>query len=861
MGDRPEEYLAFLPGPRGENAEQLRRLLSGVVDDYLYWRRNYYPDDPVVLTPSQRLGLADTAARLDQHLEVLEARLRRSFPFHSPRYVAHQQSEVALGALAGGLLGMLYNANNVTTESGNVSVEVEIEAASKLIGMIGYTPPPAKPGPGAGRDAYMAFRDAALGDYAWCHLTSGGTAANIEALWVARNVTYQAVWVAEVCREEHIEILVTPSGSEQAVSLADLDDNKVLNLPPSESTRLLSELYDRAVRRDEPSEPSESGSGSARAAVQHILECFKQVARARPLPSLLAEHPPALFVTGARHYSLDKAVDVLGLGGRAVVNVASDSRHRMDLDDLVAKVRSVLGEGGRVPLALIAIVGTTEEGAVDPLHRILALRRELEAELEVSPWVHADAAWGGYLATLGHLSATDRIRLKAAKALTAATGRRVEPPAARSALWVAELLSATLGSGQLSAGIARAANDLVVAVEAGSENCETSFASLVDAINQELADSQPQLRLEATFDPDVDSGDLELLIDQQQRFLQACVTQRLALANGNAVWEPEPFPAPGADREVLEAVHALRRADSVTVDPHKMGYQQYACGAIAFRDDRCRAYVHQRAPYLTDFADNVSRQPLAHAEPDDHGGFTVRIEAPGAFTLEGSRPSGQATGLWLATEVLGLDQDNHGRLVRDSWRSARQLYSWLREWDRIEREVFCPEGSEPSFRFVIWTADDRGEPAPPDTNLVIFGVVPTVEPTFARYVHLTEAVYKKFSIAAERGEHQHSYSQPFFVSRTEFAADSYPPGALSATARNAGIVDFDEQYKKTAAGGGAERGVIVLRSTVMNPYLFGLQTAGRADLIRDLVVAMAEVARAETRPGRVGAGGSQAMSS
>jgi glutamate/tyrosine decarboxylase-like PLP-dependent enzyme len=44
-------------------------------------------------------------------------------------------------------------------------------------------------------------------------------------------------------------------------------------------------------------------------------------------------------------------------------------------------------------------MGSTEEGAVDPLHRILGLRQRFQAK-GLSFLVHADAAWGGYFATM-----------------------------------------------------------------------------------------------------------------------------------------------------------------------------------------------------------------------------------------------------------------------------------------------------------------------------------------------------------------------------------------------------------------------------------------------------------------------------
>lgn len=50
--------------------------------------------------------------------------------------------------------------------------------------------------------------------------------------------------------------------------------------------------------------------------------------------------------------------------------------------------------------AVVAIIGSTEEGAVDRLTEVLQLRKKFQDEHGLSFLVHADAAWGGYFATM-----------------------------------------------------------------------------------------------------------------------------------------------------------------------------------------------------------------------------------------------------------------------------------------------------------------------------------------------------------------------------------------------------------------------------------------------------------------------------
>jgi hypothetical protein len=104
--------------------------------------------------------------------------------------------------------------------------------------------------------------------------------------------------------------------------------------------------------------------------------------------------PPCVFVPGSKHYSFPKAVALLGLGLESLVNVAVDLDARQDLSDLRRRLDECLAER-RPVIAVVAVIGTTEESAVDPLADILALRNEYVAR-GLFFHVHADAAFGGY---------------------------------------------------------------------------------------------------------------------------------------------------------------------------------------------------------------------------------------------------------------------------------------------------------------------------------------------------------------------------------------------------------------------------------------------------------------------------------
>src|SRR4051812_37178755 len=93
------------------------------------------------------------------------------------------------------------------------------------------------------------------------------------------------------------------------------------------------------------------------------------------------------------HYTHSRISSVLKLEFEAV---ACDDAGRLDLAALEAKLKQ-----GNVGI-VVATLGTTATGSVDPLPEILALREKYNFRL------HADAAYGGYFALAGNLGAPAR---------------------------------------------------------------------------------------------------------------------------------------------------------------------------------------------------------------------------------------------------------------------------------------------------------------------------------------------------------------------------------------------------------------------------------------------------------------------
>jgi len=113
----------------------------------------------------------------------------------------------------------------------------------------------------------------------------------------------------------------------------------------------------------------------------------------------------------------------------------------------------------------------------------------------------------------------------------------------------------------------------------------------------------------------------------------------------------------GPDEEVLTpaslaALRAIGRADSVTIDPHKLGYTPYACGAFLTRDTARYAVSAFDAPYL-------DRPELG--------------DGKWSSTLEGSRSAAGAAAVWLSGRTIGFGPDGLGALLAETVR-ARQAF-------------------------------------------------------------------------------------------------------------------------------------------------------------------------------------------
>lgn len=619
-------------GPKGENEQLLKDLLDSALQTHLRWRRAYHPGDPSPIGAGRGwIPGATERADLKQHFASLLEQLRGSVPFFSGRYAGHMLSEQTIAAQAAYFAAMLYNPNNVSGEVAPVTTRLEGEVTQQLAEMIGYDP----------------LR-------CWGHLTSGGTIANFEALWIARNVFYHPVAAFLAAKALGVDVSVLlPDGSLAMIS--ELDLWQLLNIRPACSLDLWEKLWLAAPRW-----------AVEKALKAHSLATLGYQDYSRQLEAEFRDALPAgvVLAAGTSHYSWSKIVAALGIGASQLRLVPVDGNCRMDPDALWQQVELLTRR--RVPIiACVSTCGTTEEGAVDDLERIMEVRSRAEGQLGVTFHVHSDACYGGYAASLTR-----------------------RPDGTRQ--------------------------------------------------------TAPEIRA-------------------------AC---------GGAGWPSDQW---------VRSVLALERADSVSIDPHKLGYVPYPAGAFLLKDRRGRELVATAPPYLA-----VAGSPENGEQP-----------VIGRFIFEGSKPGASAAAVWLSHKTIPLNIGGHGRIIASTLKAARELHAMLGSAD------FSP------FRVVRLPG--------PDLNIVCFLVHHPSLTTIGASNAFNEMIYERLS--PNKG-----MTAPYMITRTKLHSPEYD-GALAPL-----LSSLDRKVQ--ASGAWVGEGLTILRATVMNPFT----VEGHPDHLLGLADSLREVA-------------------
>lgn len=690
---------AWFLGPKAEHSDTWFEMIQYIFNDYIHWRRNYFPEDPVIVDRLKRRTHEYWFDKLNTEVDTVLNQLKAHFPFYSPRYIAHMLSEQTLPSVIGYFAGMLYNPNNVTEEAAPVTVQLELEVGKMVAEMLGYNP-----------------------STSWAHLCSGGTIANTEALWVARSAQFQPLIVKEYCSKHNYDFQIkTPNCDEKTkVSILGVDNKTLISLKPNESiymTRRLASYLIKEKKQDAAKIIPELNDF-----IQNSEYNIANKGTYNVLKKLGLN--PKIYVSESAHYCIKKAANILGYGESAVELIPVTTKFRINVEALEAKLFNQ--KDNEYTACVIAIAGTTEEGALDPIHKIKFLKDDLGKRKNCSFWLHIDAAWGGYF---------------------------------RSIFCHPELKNKMKG-------------DL-------EDICKSYMEKL--GIKEEF------------------------IIERKGKVLST---------KTQIGWDKT---------DLYASFLAFPDADSITIDPHKMGYTPYPSGIIAFRNGIVTELITQKAQYIS----------------DEKGGLKnidkpIEINAVGPYIMEGSKPGAAAASCYLAHKTIPLDTHGHGKIIRTSILNTRKFTRYLTIhksiFKHIEEEIFG-KGKITKHPFTFRPIYD-----PPDTNVVCFVAVPMawqasdlvkVDYTLAELNALNKLIYERFTIKNEVDKKKNPYSQEFFVSRTTIEASQYSIKSVSHLLEQFDIKEAD--YKND--------GIFVLRSTIMNPWHFPAQLANK-DYLFDFVVAL-----------------------
>ena len=651
------EFLQpFFLGPAAENADLLEDLVVEFIRDHVYWRRNFHPEDGLRVSAAahHREDFLDTQARIRAALYELSADLKRAVPFYHPRYVGHMSADLLLPGLVAKIVTTLYNPNNVSEEAAPVTLEMELQAGRDLAAMFGFS-----------------VEDGAE-PCAWGHLTSGGTVANYEALWNFRSVKFYGIALQEGARNMGYD----PEGvGPSRKRLSQYAKWELLNLSIDETIALRREiaalLDDEASRRD--------------------LYEFSKAVRVERIEHLgtagfFQKHadiqPPLVLVSSSAHYSWAKGMKVLGLGTASLRHVRVDDHMRMDPSHLEEQLAEASRECIPV-LCAVGMLGTTEFGTVDPIHRIVALRDRMRGQESFDFGIHVDAAWGGYLTSV----------------------------------------------------LRRPDGSLATREEAG----------------------------------------------EGLRY----------------------FPT-----EVLySAFAALPQVDSITVDPHKLGYIPYSAGAFVARNREVVDFIAQEAAYVFDLGD----------EPEEISSGD-KLHKLGQYILEGSKPGAAAAAVHVTHQVLPLHREGLGRVLRESIRACEVF------WDTTKAAA---ERLSDRVKVVV--------PFEPDSNLICLALNPVGNRSLAIMNRFGREVFGQMKVDGDRPVQV----LDFIGSYTSLTCDTLPADQAVRLLDALGIdrstfVSIPENPEQADH-------VFILRHTLMNPWLLdGPRERNYIDLYWDELARMVD---------------------
>jgi tyrosine decarboxylase len=524
----PINFEAYFLGPKAENSDFYSKLLQEAFQKHCDWRRAFGHLDPkpfISENDRQREDFKEAQDRIKVTLERLQELLKTSQPFFSPRYIGHMNWEIMAAPLIASFSAALYNPNNVARAGSTGTSDLELQVGDDFVKLFGFQP-----------------------GKAWGHICTGGTIANMEALWMARNMKIVPLALNKLLKHFKVSSFIFKLRS-SAFDLLKLNSFELLSAFNPED---IIDLKDNVLEflKSNKHFPQQNDPNY----IDNLLESFSIQATGLLRNSTNDNNDQdenidigVVFLPSSKHYSLKKTMDLLGLGTNNICYVPVNRHFRMDINELEKEIKKIAGK--RPVLAVVGVLGSTEESAVDQIDQIVDLRTRLNKQ-NIGFHIHVDAAYGGYIRTL--------------------------------------------------------------------------------------------------------------FLDEEGSFMNKSRLDEYLKTLGIIGDKPERTSASWPTPEIFNAYEALGETDTITVDPHKLGYVLYPAGGIAMKDKRMRESIQVFAPY-------VFPKPKP-GEPD------LLI---GAYILEGSKPGASAAAVWTAHRIMPLNISGYGKLIGETIDGAQALYYGL----------------------------------------------------------------------------------------------------------------------------------------------------------------------------------------
>lgn len=636
-----EKIYAYFLGPKSENASLLEELIIEILRDVSFWRKNFHTSDDRIITESLKrtVQYQDALAEIRHYLAIVLADLKQEIPYYSPRYIGHQLSDQLIASLVGYFAGMMHNPNNVTSEASPVTTTYELEVSKDLSELVGYE------------------------GKTWGHLTSGGSLANLEAMWVARNIKYLPFAIRDAVRSLNLAVLTITTSKRTEENILEVDPFTLANLTVEESLKLREKLIKAYKSQTQPEEDIEiikiiddeinkhslSGKG-----IQQFFEDLHNSIK-----------PGIVLIPVTSHYSMLKSSEIIGVGKNHIRPIPINKHFQVDIPSLRTIFEDCLVN--KIPIiAITGVLGTTEEGAIDNFYELFKLREEFKSK-GLTFYLHADGAWGGYIRSLFR-----------------------------------------------------------------------------DANNKEIDHI----------------GNLSSIVLD---------------------WPND---------EIFRSFQSVKHCDSVTIDPHKLGYIPYPAGAIVFKND-IRDVISFKAPYI-------------FRTSEEKGSVNI-----GQFIIEGSKPGAAAVSCWLSHRILPLNQTGYGLLIGKGIEGARLLYNTC-------KNDIDPDLQKIGVKLKILTD-------PPNTNLFCFIINKIDNTSLQQMNYWNMKIYDRLCYQKDVVLQTHE----FMLSSTNLDYSTY---GLPITD---GSIPVEEHIRDLNIKKGEFekiKKIFILRSTIMNPWI-SLARGTRTDYI------------------------------